>query len=66
MNAEEMKRWIDAASYESLLSKWRNAPVGSPWFQGEIGEYYEQAMKTKREMVGDAGHVAASKAIGWS
>ena len=59
----EMKRWIDGASYEALLRGWRIAPIGSPWFQGEIGEYYQQVMKTRRQEVGEAGHVAASKAI---
>ena len=31
----ENKNSIDSMSYESLLSRWRNAPAGNPWFQGE-------------------------------
>ena len=62
---EKMKQWIDNASYESLLSRWRNAPIGSAWFQGEIGEYYQKVMTERRAKVGDAAHVAASKSIGW-
>jgi hypothetical protein len=62
---DAMKQWIDNASYEQLLSKWRNAPSGDPYFQGETGDYYAEVMKRKREEVGNAAHVAASKAIGW-
>lgn len=65
MTMEQMKAWIDSASYESLLSRWRFAPAGSPWFQGEMGDYFANAMKKKREEVGDAEHVRASKNIGW-
>lgn len=36
---EENKKYIDCKSYEDLLFDWRNAPVGSPWFQGETGDY---------------------------
>lgn len=65
MTTEEMTKWIDNASYEQLLARWRNAPIGSAWFQGEVGEYYTEKMKTKRAEVGDEEHVRASKAIGW-
>ena len=59
---EEMKAWIDNASYEQLLSRNRFAPVGSPWFQGEIGDYYLKVMAKKKKEV---DHVQASKNIGW-
>ena len=62
---KEMKDWIDNASYEALLGRWRNAPVGSLWFQGEIGDYYTEAMKKKREETPHAEQVQASKNIGW-
>jgi len=65
MNKEQRKKWIDNATYEELLSRWRFAPAGSPWFQGEIGEYYAKVMEEKRKEVGDAAHVRASKKIGW-
>lgn len=60
-----MKQWIDNASYEQLLSRWRFAPIGSPWFVGEVGDYYVEKMGEKRREVGGAAHVKASKAIGW-
>lgn len=62
---EKMKQTIDSMSYESLLSLWRNAPVGSPYFQGETGDYYSAVMKQKRIEIGNAAHVQASKDIGW-
>jgi len=65
MNKEQRKKWIDNATYEELLSRWRFSPAGSAWFQGEIGDYYQKVMKEKRKEVGDAGHVQASKKIGW-
>ncbi len=59
----EQKAWIDGASYEDLLRRWRFAPAGDPMFQGETGTYYQDVMARKRKEVGDAGAVAASKAI---
>lgn len=65
MNEQEMKNWIDNASYEELLRKWRFSPTGSAFFQGEMGNYYEVIMARKRKEVGEAEHVRASKSIGW-
>mgnify|MGYP003394873402 CR=1 FL=1 len=65
MTSEE-KAWIDGATYEQLLSRWRFQPVGtSTWFTGETGEYFATVMKTKRAEVGNAEHVRASKHLGW-
>ena len=65
MTTKERKKWIDNASYEDLLRKWRFAPAGSPFFQGEVGQYFVLIMGKKRKEVGDAEHTRASKAIGW-
>ena len=65
MTEAQMRDWIDAASYEELLRRWRNAPAGNPFFQGEVGTYYSAAMARKRSEVGPGGAVAASKNIGW-
>lgn len=61
---EETKNWIDNASYEELLQKWRFAPVGDPIFQGETGEYYSKVMFAKRNKDPHAA-VQASKNVGW-
>ena len=62
---EATKKWIDEASYEQLLSKWRFAAVGDPLFQGETGEYYSKIMFQKRDAVGHEAAAATSKAVGW-
>lgn len=59
----ENKAHIDRLSYEELLSRWRFAPAGDPWFQGETGEYWAKRMTELKEAGAD--HVGASKRIGW-
>ena len=61
---QDEKEWIDNASYEQLLRKWRNAPSGNPMFQGETGQYYRLVMAKRRNEIGPAEHVRASKNIG--
>lgn len=61
----EQKAWIDGASYEDLLYKTRFEPIGSPWFAGECGIYFESVVSEKRAAAGVDGHIAASKSIGW-
>lgn len=62
----ENKAQIDAMSYQGLLSRWRHAPVGDPWLQGETGEYWGKRMNELRAKPGgDEEHVRASKSIGW-
>lgn len=60
----ENKAHIDAMTYESLLSRWRFAPVGDPWFQDETGKYWGERMAELRSKDGAAA-VRASKSIGW-
>lgn len=60
----ENKAHIDAMSHYGLLAKWRFAPLGDPWFQGETGKYWGEVMAKKRdESPGEA--VSNSKSIGW-
>ena len=61
---DKEKEWIDNASYESLLSHWRFAPVGDPMFQGDTGKYYAKVMAERRDADPDK-HVRSSKTIGW-
>lgn len=63
MTNEEMQKWLDNAPYAELLYKWRFEPVGSPWFNGPTGDYFSQAMVSRRPS--DAEHAAASKSVGW-
>lgn len=64
MTQNEMKKWIDGATLEELLRKWRFDPSGSPWFQGEVGSYFSEVMSEKRSQ-DPAAWTAASKRIGW-
>ena len=63
--SEENKKHIDSLSYEQLLTRWRFAPLGDLWFQGETGEYWGIAMKKKKEELEGYQAVAISKNIGW-
>jgi hypothetical protein len=68
MNIEESKNWIDNASYEELLTKWRFAEAGDDFFKGEVGKYYEQVMKQKKEegeSTDSSFHIKISKRIGF-
>lgn len=60
-----MKKWIDDATYEDLLRRWRTEKSGSLFFQGEIGDYYTKVMIRKRHEVGHDEAVRVSKAIGF-
>lgn len=51
-------------AHETLLTKWRHAPVGDPMFQEETGEYFAKVLGKKRRGVGNAEHVRISKSIG--
>ena len=59
----ETRTHIDSLSYEDLLSKWRFAPVGDPWMEGETGTYWAERMKIKRNEESNPSGV--SKNIGW-
>ena len=61
----KQKDWIDKASYETLLRKWRFAPTGDPFLQGEVGEYYSKVMFEKRDALPHDQQVRASKNVGW-
>ena len=64
MSQKAMMEWIDNASYEDLLTKLRFAPVGDPFFMGEVGDYF-MAVMTKRRDADLAEHTRVSKKIGW-
>ncbi len=61
MTTDEQK-WIDDASYEELLKRWRFGALGDDIFTGESGIYYAKSMSDKK---GKCDHVRASKNIGW-
>ena len=62
---KENKKHIDSLSYEQLLSQWRFAPSGNPWFQGETGDYWGSVMNKKKDEIGQVEAANISKDIGW-
>jgi len=65
MTVEEMKAFIDSASYAQLLYMNRFEPIGSPWMTGEIGEYFSHRFYELRETMTHGELVGASKSVGW-
>jgi len=62
MSVTQMKRWIDSASYEALMSHWRHAAPGDAYLTGSVGEYFKEALKTKRKKSahqGRNGHITS-------
>ena len=59
------KAYIDGLDYRSLLSRWRFAPAGNKWFQGETGAYWGSRMNELRN-TNPAEAVAASKSLGFN
>ena len=62
---DKQKDWIDTASYEELLRKWRFASLNDQMFSGDTGIYYQKKMKERREIISDKEHTRISKFIGW-
>ena len=61
---DENKEYIDGLTHYELLARWRSAPAGDKWFQGETGEYWGKRIAEMRSK-NNAQAVADSKAIGW-
>ncbi len=62
---KKQKSWIDKATYDQLLQRWRFAPISDPIYQAEIGIYYVNVMREKKEELSHDEQVSASKAVGW-
>lgn len=62
---QRQQDWIDNASYEDLLRKARFAPIGDPYFQGELGSYFMTAMMLRRANLPPGEHTTTSKRVGW-
>ena len=62
---EKLKEWIDNASYEELLRRWRFAPMDDPMFRMDTGEYYRVIMNKRGSELDACERVAISKRVGW-
>jgi hypothetical protein len=58
------KNEIDSMDYRGLLSLWRFAKSGHPYFIGEVGDYYSKVMEQKRSALPPGEAAAISKEIG--
>ena len=66
MNVDSgVKKWVDEASYEQLLRRWRFAPEGDYFFQNDNGKYYALKMGEKGRSIGEKEEIRISKLIGW-
>lgn len=66
MDEKDYREWIDRASFEELLRRWRFAPMGDDHiFQGEIGKYYGEVMSKRRAELPEGEAVRISKSIGF-
>lgn len=57
--------WIDAATYEDLLRKWRFAKVDDPIFVGKEGKKFRDKLNAKREELTQQEIEEISKRVGW-
>lgn len=62
----KIKAQIDGMSYEQMLRRWRFAPSGDTIFQGDVGDYFAEVMKAKKNKLPHDEQVRISKNIGWS
>lgn len=60
---EDQREWIDTATYEQLLRRWRFAAAGDLMFQGEVGEHFAKTMAQRKAEHPDPARV--SKEVGW-
>ena len=62
---KDEKKWLDEASYEELLRRWRFAPSSDPLVQGDAGIHFQQVLDRRRKEIGTDEHVRISKKIGF-
>lgn len=62
---ENIYEWLEQASYEDILRRWRFAKVGDPTFFGQNGGDYIRAMDKKRAALPPGEAARISKKVGW-
>ena len=61
----EKKKWIDNASYEQLLMKWRFESIANSHFANEDGLYYSKIMNKRKNELSSGEQVEVSNRVGW-
>lgn len=59
------ENWIENASYEDLLRRWRFGPLDDPAFKGETGKLFSKKLFEMQAALSDDERVAVSKKVGW-
>ena len=59
------REWIDNATYDELLHKWRFTTTSEAIFNGAYGEYFAAVMAERRKGMTTQEKVFASKRVGW-
>lgn len=59
-DVEELKEDIDSWNQEELCYRWRFEPIGSPYFQEDVGTHFKKAMIRAGGFTPEI-----SKKIGW-
>jgi len=62
---DDVKKTIDGMGYESMLSLWRFAEVGHPFFQEDTGTYFTKVMQEKEKLLAPGEKSKISKSLGW-
>lgn len=65
MNEEPTVQSAENLDYYAMRKRFRFEPVGSPWFQGEVGEVMMRRMKQYEREIPQEQQVAVSKQLGW-
>ena len=58
---QDLKKEIDTMSQSEMARLWRFAPSSSPFFQGEIGNYFKKVFEDKGGFTSEI-----SKKLGWN
>lgn len=64
MTDREKLDWINQASFEDLLRKWRFAPAGDPFLKGHIGDHFNKIYCQRRNSLDPGEFTRISKKIG--
>lgn len=59
------RKLIDEMTYEEMLRKHRFEPSGSPWFLGEVGDYFGLVMYQKKNELDPSLAAEISERVGW-
>lgn len=65
MTNRALRKQIREASFEEILRLWRFSPIGSPVFEGPVGDLLTARYAAMRSSLSDAEWTALSKRVGW-